>query len=189
MYIYIYGYEGVSSMGGQNARRTIYIYVINISLTSHKIREIYGKHIWEKSACWSFLTFFKVWRMGWRDLKQLKIRSTLSYLPVQHCWQWVKSNMFNTGTIIHFHQESSIQKKCLPEVSTVIVRWFRSVLQMGRSLRLLDSWTSYDTLIPSGNFFRLAMDKNRYVITNITNHQQKYGFPWFPMVSIHNYGT
>ena len=45
IYIYIYGYEGVSSLGGQNARRTIYIYVINISLTSHKIREIYGKHI------------------------------------------------------------------------------------------------------------------------------------------------
>ena len=75
-------------------------------------------------------------------------------------------------------------KKCLPEVSTVIVRWFRSVLQMGRSLRLLDSWTSYDTLIPSGNFFRLAMDKNRYVITNITNHQQKYGFPWFPSITM-----
>ena len=122
------------------------VYMINISLTSHNIRETYGKHIWENLHAAVFWHFLKVWRMGWRDLKQLKIRSTLSYLPVQHCWQWVKSNMFNTGTIIHFHQESSIQKKCVPEVSTVIVRWFLSVLQMGRSLRLLDSWTSYDTV-------------------------------------------
>ena len=100
--------------------------------------------------------------------------------------------MFNTGTIFHFHQESSIQKKCLPEVSTVIVRWFLSVLQMGRSLRLLDSWTSYDTLIPSGIFSQLAIRTNRHFqkpvchhqYHNITNHPQKHGFPWFPSVAM-----